>query len=139
MGSYKGDLTETKLLQQSRRYEQPKENLIPFAVAMTNNFCSQHVKLMQPHGDKDSPRELASGKESWKDQDPGEEHFHSLLDLSEMNSDTKQRSARRYAELEETVGGKKGGSRFFLIHSKICPASPPPSQITVRHLENKGS
>lgn len=27
----------------------------------------------------------------------------------------------------------------FFIHSKICPTSPPPSQVTVKHLENKGS
>lgn len=31
----------------------------------------------------------------------------------EMSSDTEHRSAKRYAELEEAVGGKKGGSSFF--------------------------
>lgn len=33
-GSYKEELAETKLLQQSRKYRQPKGTLIPFPVAM---------------------------------------------------------------------------------------------------------
>lgn len=67
---------------------------------------------MQPPGTK-TLWEWAGGKESWKDQDAVEGHFHSLLNLSEMSSDTEHRSARKYAELEEAVGGKKGGSWFF--------------------------
>lgn len=128
MGSYKGDLAETKLLQQSREYQQPKGNFIPSDVARKNNFCSQDVKLMQSPRDEDTAR-MSQWERTMGGSRPRRGTFHSLLNPSEMSSDTAQK-CKEVCRAGGSSGWKERGKLVFFIPSKICSTSPPPSQMT---------
>lgn len=129
MGSYKGDLSKTKLLQQSRKYGQPKGlYLISFAVAMKNHFCRQDVKLVQLLRDKDTARmsgweRIMGGSRPWRG---------TLPQLAESQWDELRHRTQKCKEVCRAGGSsgwKERGKLVFFIHSKICHTSPP-SQIT---------
>lgn len=142
MGSYKADLTEAKLLWQSKKQGQPKGNLlISLAVLRLIISAANNAKLMQPQRDNRHSarcRRTSQQKRITGGSRPSRQTFP-LLAASHW--DDFQR------ESTEVEGGmqswrkqwveRKGAVVYFRLY-KICPISPP-SRITVRHLENKGT
>lgn len=141
-GNYERDLTEAKLLWQSKKQGQPKGK-------SPHNICFSYDKpflqlTCKAHATPEGQETLCKTWKNWPVEKNHrkiktlERHFHSLLDLTETSSGPEYRSASRYTELVEVVGGKKGAVIYFRLY-KVCPTSPPLPQITVRHLENKGA
>lgn len=118
-GEHKGDLAETKLLQQSREYQQPKGNLLPSAVARKNHFCGPNVKLMQPPRDEDTAR-MTQWERAIGGSRPQRGTFHSLLNRSEMSSDTAQ-TCKEVCRAGGSSGWKERGKLVFLYILKFAP------------------